>query len=468
MFLTTKWSPGPEATSPGRPPVLHSSFVRNFLIFALLLSIGMLTYALTHSILALVAMLVIGAAALAWHIGVTASTGVFLLLIPCQWLVIALLQFWGVAQYKQISETKEAILIAAIVWFFYHAPRLRFTAPDIILGATLLFVAFEQLFYTDPKGLRDDWEWALPYVLGRLLTLSPATQARWAKCAVWMCAVLAIIGAWEVEFLGSAPRLLLLRVSEGDTQLPVAFLANGYAGFRAASTMASPLAFSALCMVALVLWWTYMKNPIPAALIGVGLVLTLTRSAAATTILGVLIIAIRRGERKRSAFFVALAVLSILIAIPALNLAHYVDFTLTPAADTSTMGHRNSVIEGFDEMLDFPLGLGAGTVSPRNIAINANAPEIEDSFLVIAIEYGIAVGALYVAFVVSCLWCLFRLRESIGYAAFSIMLGFGLLLSIGALHLDIPLACWVWVPVGMAVSRAAEVSRIGSLQLATS
>jgi hypothetical protein len=435
---------------------------------ALFVGVGFLTYGLTHSFLLLVIFLVCVLIAFAWYIGATNSIGIFLLLIPLQWLVIALLQFNGVAEYKLISALKELFLVGAILWALHRSSRLQLTLPDILLGAALLVVFFEQLFHTDMLGLRDDWEWVLPYALGRLLILTPAVQARWAKCAVWMCAVLAVIGIWEVQFLGSAPRLLLLNASQGDTRLPSAFLATGYAGFRAASTMVSPLSFSALCVVALVLWWTYMKNPIPALLIAAGLTMTLTRSAVAAAVVALLVLAVRRRERGRVALFSAVFVIGLLIAVSTLDLRQFVNATFSSGADLSTVGHKTSVVKGFNAMLENPLGIGAGTVGPHQAVTNGDVLQIESSYLVVAVEYGVLVGLLYSAFVASALWSIFQLREPVTYAAFSLLLGFALLLAVGPIHLDIPLACWVWCWVGMGVTCAADTASIPTLQVGPS
>jgi hypothetical protein len=459
---------GKSLALPKDPPARWSSRSKRritFVTYALALGAAILVYTLTQSALALGAVLAVIVVVVARRVGAKNATGIFLLLMSVQWLAIALLRFNGFEQYEAVSALKEVILVVATGYFFYRTKRFQLTSADLLLAGALLLIFFEQIFYTDFKGLRDDWEWALPYLLGRVLTITPRTQEIWAKCAVWFCALLAIIGAWEIEVLGSFPRVLLLGITEGDTKLPAPFLANGYSGFRAASTMVSPLAFSALCMVALLLWWTYMKNPIPAALIGAGLALTLTRSAVFATFLGALIIGIRRREKGRIALFSAIALLGLIIAVPTLNLEQYLNITFTSGADTSTEGHQASIVEGFNRMLEYPLGTGAGTVGPRVVAANPDALDVESSYLTIAVEYGIAVGALYVGFLIACLWSLFKLHERIGYAGFAILLSFGILLAIGPLHLDIPLACWVWVPIGMGVARAAESSSTNSLAI---
>lgn len=466
MGITTNPLPVTNTTGPAQPSRSRSSVVLGLLAYALILSVGFIIYLLTHSMVAAGVPLLIGLIAAMLRVGIKTSIGIFLLLMPLQWLVITLIHYFGVSQYQLISATKEMIIVAAILWLLYSSPRVLIVLPDILLVLILFVILFLQIFHMDFLGLRDDWEWLLLYMLGRLLVLQPVDDSLWAKCAVWMCAALAIVGIWEVEFLGSGPRVLLLQLSQGDTKLPNPFLAQGYDGFRAASTMDSPLAFSALCMVALMLWWTYMKNPIPALIIGAGLAFTLTRSAAAMAVLGCLVIGLRRKELVRIAVAVVIAVLGFLAAIPILNLSKYLDASFISRTDASEQFHRVSLIEGYQVMLDNPLGSGAGTYGPRQWQNNRGKLDIEDSYLTIAAEYGVITGLLYVSFVVSCLVILIKLHEPLGYVAFSILLGYALLLAQGDLHLSVPVACWVWVPVGMAINRAAETSCTRSVPFA--
>lgn len=448
------WSRGPGSGSDGQPPT-----GRIFFAAAVTLSVATVSAVLIHLELAVAIVVLACLAALAWRTNVERLTGIFLLLMPLQWLVIALLQLDGVAHYELISATKEVILASVFLWFAWRTPRFKFTLPDAMLCTMLLIVLIEQVFYTDVKAMRDDWEWALPYMIGRVLPLNPEIQAKWAKAAVWMCVALTVAGGWEVFFLGSGPRLLLLNAVEGDVMLPPPFSAVGYSGLRAASTMVSPLSFSALCMVALVLWWVYMKNPIPAVLIATGLVLTVTRSAIVATVVVLLVIGIRRREYRRVTALVGFVAVAVAIAIPTLNLNKFISSTASFGGDASLVGHASSLRAGFDRMIDYPLGTGAGTASPRKLKNNAIAFDIESSYLTMAVEYGVVVGVLYAGFFAACMWRIFKVRGKVGLAAFSIVLGYGLLLSVGSTHQDIPLACWVWVPIGLAVAESSKVSQ---------
>jgi hypothetical protein len=374
------------------------------------------------------------------------------LLMTVQYIVIALLQFYGVRQYKEISAIKDVILAAAPIWYLTQAKSIRFVAADGVILAALLYVVAGQIFHPELQGVRVDWEWVLPYFLGRLLVIGPSAQALWAKCAVWTCAVLSILGAWEVFVLGPEPRTLLVNATLGERRLDSTFFATGYTGLRAASTTVAPLSFAGFCMIGLFLWWVYMKNPLPALLVGAGLILTVTRSATAMFIVGVSVIALRRKERVRIIWLVAVACLGIGIAISTLDLDKFIKATFSSGADVSLQGHRQSVSQGITLMFDNPLGTGAGTVGPRTVLKSSTARNIESSYLTIAIEYGIVPGMLFAGFVLMCLWRLFKVRSPIGYAAFATLLGFALLLGVSAPNQDLPLGTWVWFLVGQGMT----------------
>jgi hypothetical protein len=57
-----------------------------------------------------------------------------------------------------------------------------------------------------------------------------------------------------------------------------------------------------------------------------------------------------------------------------------------------------------------------------------------------------------------------RARTQLGYAAVGILLGFGVVMMFAPLHLDFPLAVWIWFPVGLAVrsSVALQDRRAGN------
>jgi O-antigen ligase len=209
----------------------------------------------------------------------------------------------------------------------------------------------------------------------------------------------------------------------------------------------------------LVLWWIYMRNVFPAILIGAGLLATVTRSGVIAAVAGLVILGVRRRESARLAVFGCIAIVGLIIAIQALNLNHFLAATFTEGADTSRIGHVQTVNEGISALLDHPLGLGAGTIGQRRLVVDPHAMNPESSFIAIALEYGILTGLLYFGFFVSCLWSLYKVRRPLGDAAFSILLGYGVLLAVGPIHFDIPLACWVWIPVGMGVTRVGDLSQ---------
>jgi hypothetical protein len=427
-------------------------------MLSMLLGVGVMSvalYLLLHSLLVVLAAVAVGVAMLAWRIGVRNSIGVFLLLMIVQYLVIALLQFYGVRQYREISAIKDVILVAAPLWYVTQVKSLQLLAADVVLALALFSVLASQIFHPGLEGLRVDWEWVLPYFLGRVMVVGTSAQAFWAKCAVWTCAVAAILGAWEVFVLGPEPRTLLVNATLGERHLDSTFFATGYTGLRAASTTVAPLTLAGFCMIALFLWWAYMKNPLPALLVGAGLILTVTRSATVMVVVGVSIIALRRKERARIIGLIVVFCIAIAIAIPTLDLDRFVKATFSSGADVSLEGHQASLSQGVTLMLENPLGTGAGTVGPRTILKSTSAHNIESSYLTIAIEYGIVPGILFAGFVLTCLWQLFRVRSSIGYAAFATLLGFALLLGVSAPNQDLPLNVWVWFLVGQGIKASS-------------
>jgi len=454
-MVTSTQKDGPLSTDEaGRVPVGESSSTKILLMLATGALLAAPVYIFAHSVLLSAMILVATCVCVAFYVGIKAFTGVFLLLMSVQFLAIGLLGIFGVSQYKEISGIKEIVLSITPLWFFFYTSRYKILLPDILLLASLFVVIFGQIFSPDIGAVRLDWEWVLPYALGRVVMLSPEAQELWAKCAVWMCAFLAVLGAWEVFFLDDKARRLLLSVMTGETRLPTAFRATGYNNLRAASSTNSPLTFAAFCMVALVLWWAYMKNPLPGLLIGFGLVLTVTRSAVLGTVLGVLVISLRRRERVRILAFVMVAIIGIAIAIPTLDLKKFVDASFSSGGDVSLQGHVTSVSDGFEMALQHPLGTGAGTVGPRT------AVDIENSYLTLAVEYGLLGGLLFTGFIIACLWTTFTVRKPIGYAAFSALSGFSILLAVGPANEDLAIGCWIWFLVGQAVSLRAEAPKL--------
>ena len=51
-------------------------------------------------------------------------------------------------------------------------------------------------------ALWTDFNFILPYLVGRVLILSEKQELLWARCAVWIAAVLSLLGLFEVFIFG--------------------------------------------------------------------------------------------------------------------------------------------------------------------------------------------------------------------------------------------------------------------------
>jgi hypothetical protein len=257
-----------------------------------------------------------------------------------------------------------------------------------------------------------------------------------------------------VFVLGPAPRQLLYSLVSDDEDLPNAFHATGFEGFRVASTMIGPLGFAALCMIALVIWWIYMRNPIPAGLVCAGLICALTRSAWIGTVLAISLLAFKLGQKRRLMRYALVAVIAFASAIPVLGIHDYLSFTRS-GQDESEQVHRESLLGGLDYIVAHPFGSGAGTVGQRIAEQDNNAVVIESTYMSLAAEYGIVAFLCFLGFFCTALRLAWRRRSRLGYAAAGILIGFSPMMVVFLIHIDFRLACWVWFPVGLAIRTAA-------------
>jgi O-antigen ligase len=76
---------------------------------------------------------------------------------------------------------------------------------------------------------------------------------------------------------------------------------------------------------------------------------------------------------------------------------------------------------------------------------------VENSYLTIAAQYGIASALCFVAFMLSAFRLAWRERTPLAYLVIGIILGFGSVMMVSPLHDVFTLASWIWFPVGMLV-----------------
>lgn len=383
----------------------------------------------------------------------TSILGLMLAIIPVHFLAVLLGKLFGFPHMTVLSVcTKEVpfLLLAALQ---FRRNGFHAAAADRWLLAFVVLTLLRASFTWDSVALIDDLGFVIPYFVGRVTVLTDRQEHVWSKAAVAIAVVLSILGMVEVFILGDGPRKLLYAAISADEDLPTSFRATGFEGLRAGSTMAGPLVFGAFCMVALIIWWVYFRNPVPAAVIGAGLVATLTRSAILGAAVALVVLAYRMGQRKRLLTYALAMIVAIAVSIPIFGIQDYVSFTRS-GQDESAAAHGDSMISGLRYVIEHPFGSGAGSVGQRTVQRDVAALNIESTFLTLAAEYGIVSGLLFLVFLVSVLRAIWRVRTRLSYLATAILIGIGIMMLVLPIYQDFRLNCWIWFPIGMAVRSA--------------
>jgi len=378
--------------------------------------------------------------------------------MPIYPLAFLLAKFFG-PSYIGLLEGCDRLVMLLFTYILWRRNGIKFTVPDWLLlvcfGLALIRLAFSGTLI----GLLTDFNFLIAYAAGRVTVLTAEQEKRWVRRAVWLVAVLSLLGMTEVFLIGEGPRTVLyLSAANGGTagqSLDAAFHADQYFGLRESATMFGPLQFAPLCMMALIVWWVYSRNPVPAALIAAGLICSVTRSAWIGTVVAISVLALLAGEGKRLFRYAVLALALFAIAIPVLGLSDYL-FSMRTGQDPSEQSHQESLIGGLEYSLAHPLGIGPGNLGKWAVKEAKNAVGIEDSYLTIAAEYGIPALLCFLGFLISVLRVLWRQRTQPAYVAIGVVVGFGAVMMFVALHDVFPLACWLWFPVGLAIRSSIQ------------
>jgi hypothetical protein len=386
--------------------------------------------------------------------------GIVLAIMPFHFLTIMVGQFYGVPHVTLISACTKEVPLLLLLWVLRRRNGFKPTTCDWFLLACVALASLRTAFGGDPNGLWLDFEFVMAYALGRVTILSERDEYVWAKSAVSIAAAVSILGLVEIFVIGDGPRKLLYLVTTGDNYLPSSFGATGFAGMRAASTMVGPPSLGALCMVALIIWWVYMRNPIPAAVICMGLIIALTRSTWIGAAAAIFVLACRLGQRRRFVVSSVVLIAVFLASIPFLGIRDYLSLTKT-GQDSSEQVHKESELRGIQYVVSHPLGTGAGTVGPLVLAKNQNAVVTENTYLAFAAEYGIPASLCLLAFLFSAVRLSWRSASRLGNVSLGILIAFSLMMTVFLAHDDFRLGCWVWFPVGLAVRSALNSSNLG-------
>ena len=410
--------------------------------------------------------LVFGVAALVWIAlrYTIPALGVVLALMSIFPLAFILAKFFG-PPYIASLEGCDRVALLVIACILWKRNGVKLVAADWFLLAAFALALIRLSFGGELINLLADFGFIIAYAAGRVTPLSVERQRLWAERAVWIVAVLSILGMVEIFVLGQGPRAILYSTSE------TAFASNGALSesfaadssiFRETSTMISPPFFALLCMVALIIWWVYLRSTWPALIIGAGMICAVTRSAWIGTALAITLLAFRMKQKKRLIPYASLAIALFVASIPFLGMTDYL--TKTKSNDeASAQYHQVTLNEGLQYVIEHPLGSGPGNYehplnSKHSVVSTTGAPWIESTYLKIAAEYGVVVGVCFAGLVIFAGRAIWVQWTHLGHTAIGILIGFGLAMIVAPLNAEFALASWIWFPVGLAVRSATNSS----------
>jgi O-antigen ligase len=206
-------------------------------------------------------------------------------------------------------------------------------------------------------------------------------------------------------------------------------------------------------MVALIIWWVYFRNPLPAAMIAVGLICSVTRAAWVGTAVAIPLLAVIMQEKKRLVLYATVALALFAAAVPVLDLSDYLLANKT-GKDSTVDYHRDAILDGLKYAADHPFGSGNTKLSAEGVKQDTNLTIFETTYPYFAAEYGIAASLCFVGFLFSALYLLWRTRSQLGYAAAGILVGMSLVMAVTLPLRDRRLSTWALLPIGMAVQSA--------------
>lgn len=384
--------------------------------------------------------------------------GGFLAFMPAYTLLFLIAKFLGPSYIGSLEGVDRAVLLL-FVFILWRKNGVKLIAPDWFLLVAFVLASTKLAGGGNVIAFFRDFNFIIAYAAGRVAILAAGRELAWARRAVWIVAVLAVLGMFEVFIIGEAPRtfLYLAVAPEGTVQgsLNAAFHGEAYTGLRESSTMFGPLQFAPLCMAALLVWWIYSRKLLPGAMIAAGLICSVTRSAWVGTAVAFTAVCTLMGETKRLFQFGALVLALFIAAIPLLGLTDYLTATKT-GEDPSAAGHQESLLDGVTFALQHPFGVGIGDTEHLTAEGERTSYSVESTYLTLAGRYGLLTLFCFVGFLGSVLRTLWRRRTRLAYLAIGVVAGFGTVMMFASLHDVFPLACWLWFPVGLAVRSVSE------------
>jgi hypothetical protein len=442
---------------------LENPFTQSFRISGAIL-ILMVAVSLCFVVPPLMVIAPFAGATLLWvvfHYPVT-TLGAILAFIPVDYMAIELGKFFGLPHMTVVSVFDKEVPLLLIALVLWRRNGFKPLAPDWFLLGCFAIAAVHTVFDGTLFALWTDFNFILPYLVGRVLILSEKQELLWARCAVWITAVLSLLGLFEVFILGEGPRTILYLATDAETEggaLTSSFHGTGFTGLREAATMVGPNGFGALCMIALIVWWVYCRNPLPAGMIAVGLICSLTRSAWLGAAGAIPVLAVVMGQKKRLSVYAALALALLLASIPVLDLSDYL-FSTKTGQDPSAESHQHEIVAGVEYAVEHPLGSGNSRLNPTAFKQDGSVIGFETTYPELAAEYGIVAALCFVGFLLSALYLVWQKRSQLGYVAVGLLVGVGLVMVVTLPLTDRRLACWALFPIGLAIRAVREGSGV--------
>jgi hypothetical protein len=391
------------------------------------------------------------------------ALGAVLAFMPVDYMAIEMGKLAGLPHMSIVSACTKEIPLLLLTLVLWRRNGFTSATPDWFLLGCFAMAALYTVFDGTLTTLAVDFNFMLAYFVGRVTVLTEKQERRWAGRAVWLVAILAVLGLIEVWILGEGPRTFLYMATDAAMdqktgQLSGSFHATGFGAMREASTMLGPNGFGALCMIALIIWWVYRRNPLPAIMIAIGLVSSVTRSAWVGAAVAIPFLAFLMNQKKRFFLYTALTLALFAAAIPIFGLGDYLLSTKS-GEDTSAEGHQAEIVNGFKYVVEHPFGSGNGKLGVMGLQGNENAVVFETTYINFAAEYGVLAALCLVGWLASALSLVLRMRSQLGYAAAGIIVGMGLVMLVTIPLIDRRLASWAMFPVGLAVRAALDGRR---------
>lgn len=334
-------------------------------------------------------------------------------LLPFNGLATDLLEHWGMTEVALIMGAGKDVVLVTLLVMSIVTGEIRRARPELLILVGLIVSlsgiagvqseSFAQAVY----GWRNDYEPLLLIACVPVL-LTAATASRIAAIIIGVGQLSSAIAlaTWSMgtDWLYTIGRL---PVAEGE-RFPTSLFVSGselpraFSPYTAPNEMAAALLITLAVIVCTGRWRWYFR-----AALTVLPILAIVAAQSRSGLLGLAaltaILVAHALYKVRPVFGWAFASVSAIVAAVAVLLYTQANAT-SQDSDPSLGGHSDSLLEAFELLMAQPFGYGLGTVGPRAFRFSDDPILVESFVLLIALEAGVIVFALYLAL-------LFRLTQ---------------------------------------------------------